>query len=237
MSDPAEQAPESPPAVSAAELRNHRLPGQRLGGYSRQATDELLARAARALEASSTTGHAQIAQVEQPNEHAVGEALITAHRVADGVRAQAKEEADTLLAAARSEAEELVREAERRAGELRAESARIEEALGRAREEANLAETAIAALRGEAERVRSVIDDFRTQWWNLITDAHSQLELRLPGSELPDDGGDGFARDLRDRLVAARASDEPARLNQAQAEAARPAPGVGGDGFTSVDRG
>lgn len=203
MSDPVEQAPESPPTISAADLRAHHLPVQMLGGYSREATDELLARAARALDASDSTR----GQIAQPDEHAVGEALITAHRVADGVRAHAQEEADALLAEARSEAEKLVRGAERRAGELRAESERIEEALTRAREEANRAKTEIVEVRGEAERVRAVIDDFRTRWSNLITDALSQFELHFPVSEPLNDTGDGFARDLRDRLVAARGTD------------------------------
>jgi len=226
MSEPSTQSPEAGSEVSAAELRKHELPVQHFGGYSREATEHLLARAAKALEASNSSLHSRIARLEadleaahqqvseqvmrgQPDEQAVGEALVTAHRVAEGVRAQAREEADALLAAARSEADELVQAAERRAGELRAESARIEEALGRAREEARTAEGAIAELRGEAERVRAVIEDFRTRWWTLISDSLAQLELRFPVSQGQDDGSGGFARDLRDRLVAARASDEP----------------------------
>lgn len=207
MSDTSEQAPLSSSAVSAAELRNHDLPGQHLGGYSREATDQLLDRAARALEAAQQQVSERVSR-QQPDEHAIGEALVTAHRVADSLRTEAEQEADALLAAARTEAEKLVQQAEHRTDELRAESTKIEDALHRAREEAGAAESYIVELQGEAERIRAVIDNFRTQWWNLITDALRQLEVRLPGAERPEDESNDFARDLRDRLNESRTNED-----------------------------
>jgi chromosome segregation ATPase len=112
---------------------------------------------------------------------------VTAHRVAESV-----------VAEARAEAQAVLQGAEHRADELRREQAEVENALSRAREEAQVAEREIAELHHEARRVRSVIDEFRTQWSNLVSGALTQLELRISGT---DHTAASLERDLRDRLV------------------------------------
>jgi cell division septum initiation protein DivIVA len=225
MSDTSPHAFGSSFTVTPAQLRNHDLPVHHFGGYAREATDELLQHAAAALETAESRARAEILRLKadlqdahqqlsdgagrsQYEERAVGEAIVTAHRVAEALRAEAKQEADALLASAHAQAAELLQQAEHRASELRAESARVEDSLARARGEAGSAEREIADLRGEAQRVRAVIDDFRAQWWNLISESLRQLELHFPDGERSHEGTETFARDLRDRLVEARASEQ-----------------------------
>jgi hypothetical protein len=206
VGDEAEQRPGADGAVTAAELRSPGLPLQRFGGYSRGATDRLLGRAATTLERLVE----RVTAGPPPDEQSVGEALVTAHRVAEAVRSQASAEADALVAAARTQAQEIVQEAERRADDLRVEQAQIENALAQARQQAQAAEGEIAELHDEARRVRSVIDEFRTQWSNLITGALRQLELRMSGADRADDGAGSLERELRERLVGPAADEQRA---------------------------
>ena len=112
------------------------------------------------------------------------------------------EEVDALLVDARMQARKIVEEAERRAEELDAAKARAEDALAQTEAEARAAregaERDVAQLHAEAGRVRLVIDEFRNQWWELISDALKQLELHVPTPEAPSDD-DGAAR--RPRIV------------------------------------
>jgi hypothetical protein len=179
-------------AVTTAELRSPDLPYQYFGGYSRGATDDLLSRAAATLE--------RLTEDPLPDEQTVGEALVTAHRAADSVRAEARDEAAALIAAAQTHADEIIKAAERRADELRAEQAAVESDLSRAREEAQAAERVIAEMHGEARRVRLVIDDFRSQWSNVVGGALKQLEVRISGRDQPADDA-SVEPVLRERLA------------------------------------
>jgi hypothetical protein len=180
-------------AVTPAELRAADLPPQHFGGYSKEATDELLRRAAATLERA---GRASVG--EAPNERAVGEALVTAHRAAEAV-----------VGEARAKAQAIVQDAERRADELRAEQAEVEDMLARARDEAQVAQREITDLHNEARRVRSVIDEFRGQWSNLVSGALDQLDRRISGADQSVDAAASLERDLRDRLVEPQAEALP----------------------------
>jgi cell division septum initiation protein DivIVA len=171
-------------AVTPAELRVPDLPLQHFGGYSKEATDDLLRRAAAALERAGR------GPGEAPNERTVGEALVTAHRAAE-----------TVVTEARAKAQTIVHEAERRADELRGEQAEVQDMLARARDEAQVAQREIADLHNEARRVRSVIDEFRSQWSNLVSGALEQLERRISGADQSVDAAASLERDLHDRLV------------------------------------
>jgi cell division septum initiation protein DivIVA len=206
MGDGAEQRFEADGAVTPAELRTPDLPLQRFGGYSRTATDRLLNRAATTLEQLAE----RVTAGPPPDEQSVGEALVTAHRVAEAVRTEARAEAEALIAAARTQAQEIVQEAVRRADDLRVEHAQTENALAQARQQAQVAEREITELHDEARRVRSVIDEFRTQWSNLISGALRQLELRMSGADQADDGAGSLERDLRERLVEPAAEEQRA---------------------------
>jgi hypothetical protein len=237
MGKSAEQTPDAETAVTPAELRTPDLPLQPFGGYSRAETTRLLARAAKTLEATesglqptslprsrrrSSRRSARSSSLISSLKAVLGVAhpRLSDHQAAEVVRAEAKEEAHGLVAAARAQAQEIVQEAERRTEELRAANAQIEDAIARARDEAQLAredaERDIAELRDEARRVRSVIDDFRTQWGNLIQDALRQLELGFPGGSESGDGSESLERELRERLAEPRAEDEAVEPSRTQ---------------------
>jgi hypothetical protein len=138
-------------------------------------------------------------------EEAVGEVLVTAHRAAELVRKEADQEMDALLVEARAQALKIVEEAERQAEELDAAKARAADALAKTEAEARVAredaEREVAELHAEARRVRLVIDEFRNQWWELISDALKQLELRVPSGDASVDEAETLHDDLRSRLA------------------------------------
>ena len=213
-------------AVTPNELRTPHLPLQPIGGYSREETEQLLDRAARTLEERTSTLSAQVSDLQaaldearqrlseasrrepQSVEQAVGEVLVTAHRAAELVRNEAEQEIDALLGEARAQAQNIVEEAERQAVELNEANARAEEARAKAEEEVRTlraaAEQDIAALHAEARRVRQVIDEFRNQWWELISDALRQLELGVQSADEPVQGNERLHDDLRSRLAERR---------------------------------
>jgi cell division septum initiation protein DivIVA len=208
--------------VTPAELRAPNLSLQPLG-YSRAETHRLLERAAGALEDETSSLQTQISDLKaaldeahqrlaeeaarEPVsvEEAVGEVLVTAHRAAELVRNEAQQEVDAVLVDARVQARKIVEEAERQAEELDAAKARAEDALAQTEAEARAAredaERDVAQLHAEARRVRLVIDEFRNQWWELISDALKQLELRVPGPDAPNDETEQLHDDLRSRLA------------------------------------
>ena len=228
--------------MTPAELRAPHLPLQLFVGYSRAATNRLLDRAATTLEENGSSLQTQISNLKtalddaqrrlseqasrEPTsvEQAVGEVLVTAHRAAEVARNEAQQEADALVAAARAQAQEMVEEAERKAQELEAAKARVEDAIAKAQEEARVtredAEREITELHAEARRVRLVIDEFRNQWWNLISDALKQLELRFPSAEASADEAENLQSDLRSRLTEPRDEDslQPGRNVEASPE-------------------
>jgi vacuolar-type H+-ATPase subunit H len=221
----AEQEPRTPDtevAVTPAELRAPSLSLQPLG-YSRAETHRLLERAAGALEEETSSlqmqisdlntaldeAHQRLAAEVPPErvsmEEAVGEVLVTAHRAAELVRKEADQEMDALLVDARAQALKIVEEAERRAEELDAAKVRAEEARAKTEAEARVvredAEREVAELHAEARRVRLVIDEFRNQWWELISEALKQLELRVPSGDASVEEAETLHDDLRSRLA------------------------------------
>jgi cell division septum initiation protein DivIVA len=221
----AEQEPRTPDtevAVTPAELRAPSLSLQALG-YSRAETHRLLERAAGALEDETASLQTQISELNKAldeahqrlaaeasrepvsMEEAVGEVLVTAHRAAELVRKEADQEMDALLVEARAQALKIVEEAERQAEELDAAKARAADALAKTEAEARVAredaEREVAELHAEARRVRLVIDEFRNQWWELISDALKQLELRVPSGDASVDEAETLHDDLRSRLA------------------------------------
>jgi hypothetical protein len=160
-------------------------------------------------------------------EEAVGEVLVTAHRAAELVRKEADEEMDALLVEARAQALKIVEEAERQAEELDAAKARAADALAKTEAEARVAredaEREVAELHAEARRVRLVIDEFRNQWWELISDALKQLELRVPSGDASVDEAETLHDDLRSRLAETEDEDgarEKAKEERVDSEAA-----------------
>jgi cell division septum initiation protein DivIVA len=222
MTERQSRMPDTQRAVTPAELRNPNLPLQPFG-YSRAETHRLLERAAVALEAETSSLQTQISDLntaldearkqlaeevahEQVSvEEAVGQVLVTAHRAAELLRNEAQQQVDALLGEAREQARKIVEEAERRAEEVDSAKARAEDALARAEAEARAAREAgerdVAQLHAEADRVRLVIDEFRNQWWELISNALKQLELRVLSPDAPSEGAEQLHDDLRSRLA------------------------------------
>jgi len=216
------RTPDTEVAVTPTELRAPNLALQPLG-YSRAETHRLLERAAVALDVKTSSLQMQISDLKAALDEArrrlaeqlarepvsvaeaVGEVLVTAHRAAELVRNEAQQEVDALLVDARMQARKIVEEAERRAEELDAAKARAEDALAQTEAEARAAregaERDVAQLHAEAGRVRLVIDEFRNQWWELISDALKQLELHVPTPEAPSDDAEQLHDHLRSRLA------------------------------------
>jgi cell division septum initiation protein DivIVA len=213
--------PDAKAAITPAELRAPNLSLQVLG-YSRAETTLLLERAARALEENASSTQTRISDLEtalgeaqrlaedasrEPVsvEEAVGEVLVTAHRAAELVRHEAEHEVDTLLGEAREQARKIVEEADRKAEEVADARAQAEDALAKSEAEARAAredvEREIAELHAEARRVRLVIDGFRNQWWELISDALRKLELQVPSGDDYVEETDNLHNDLRSRLA------------------------------------
>jgi cell division septum initiation protein DivIVA len=211
--------------VTPRELRGANLPLQPFGGYSRAETDRLLERAAATLEQTTSSLKVQISELRtalgvarqrleeeasrkpESVEQAVGEVLVTAHRGAELLRTEAGQEIEGLLSQARAEAEEIVGGAQRKAEEIDAAKLRAEAALAQTEADArNMREDAerdVAELHVEARRVRLVIDEFRKQWWDLISDALRQLELQVPSGDAPADGPEQLHDDLATRVAEA----------------------------------
>jgi len=221
--------PDTNAAITPAELRAPNLSLQAFG-YSRAETTMLLDRAAKALEENASSTQTRISDLEtalgeaqqrlaedasrEPVsvEEAVGEVLVTAHRAAELVRHEAEREVDALLAGARDQARKIVEEADRKAEEAAEARARAEDALAKSEAEARAtrehAEREIAELHGEASRVRLVIDEFRNQWWELISDALRKLELQVPSGDAQVEETDSLHNDLRSRLAETEAGRE-----------------------------
>jgi cell division septum initiation protein DivIVA len=231
------RTPDTEVAVTPAELRAPNLSLQPLG-YSRAETHRLLERAAGTLEDETSSLQTQISDLNKAldeahqrlaaeasrepvsMEEAVGEVLVTAHRAAELVRKEADQEVDALLVDARARALKIVEEAERQAEELDAAKARAEDALAKTEAEARAvredAEREVAKLHAEARRVRLVIDEFRNQWWELISEALKQLELRVPSADAPVEEAETLHDDLRSRL--AETEDEDTAREKAKEE-------------------
>jgi cell division septum initiation protein DivIVA len=122
--------PDAPSLTTAEHLRHLSIPHQ-MGGYSRDAVDELLDRAAQTIEKLLGEVHAQkdeIAQLSSSRaefeeklelagrrspEEIVGDVLMTAHRAADGVLEKAQQDAAWAAAEARRETLPVLADAQR----------------------------------------------------------------------------------------------------------------------------
>jgi cell division septum initiation protein DivIVA len=215
------EKPDANAAVTPAELRAPNLSFQALG-YSRAETSLLLERAARTLEENASSLETKISDLEAALEdaqqrlaekaslepvsveEAVGQVLVTAHRAAELVRNEAEREMSALLGEAREQARKIVEEADRQAEELAAVKARAEEELAKTEAEARAlrddAEREVDELHAEARRVRLVIDEFRNQLWELISEALRKLELRVPSGDARIEETETLHDDLRNRL-------------------------------------
>lgn len=134
------------------------LPRQLFGGYSREATNALLARAATAIQA--LRAQADDVESEPPDplsaestRDAVGNALITAHQAAERVRDEAHRDADALRETAKAEAARIT------------EEARVESATAQAE---------LVSLRAELAQLRGLADEFETRW-HVVTESVRQL--------------------------------------------------------------
>jgi hypothetical protein len=221
VAQPEPGKPDANAAVTPAELRAPHLSLQALG-YSRAETSLLLERAARTLEENASSLKTKISDLEAALEdaqqrlaeeasreqvsveEAVGEVLVTAHRAAELVRNEAEREMSALLDEAREQARKVVEAGDRQAEELAAVKARAEDELAKAEAEARArrdhAEREVDELHAEARRVRLVIDEFRNQWWELISEALRKLELRVPSADARIEETETLHEDLRERL-------------------------------------
>jgi cell division septum initiation protein DivIVA len=209
--------------VTPRELRSVNLPLQPFGGYSKAETDRLLERAASTLEQTTSSLEVQISELRtalatarrgleeeasrkpESVEEAAGDVLVSAHRAAELLRTEASQEIEVVLSQARAEAEEIVGEAQGKADAIDVAKVRAEAALAQTEADArNIREDAerrVAELHAEARRVHLVVDGFRKQWRDLISDALRQLELSVPGGDALADGPEQLHDDLRTRVA------------------------------------
>lgn len=199
----------SPPPVTPAELRNPRLSQQALG-FHRGRTEELLGRAADALERLGAelvelrrerSGwekerarlEARLELETERAERVLGQIMVEAHEAADAVRAEAQAEAETVrtqaqtfLAPVQAEAERLLEEARRQAAEIVAEAERERDRLEAA-----------------GDLARSLVDSIRRHTLATLRDAIARVdgldepvapEAEEPAAEHePEPAGDGQA--------------------------------------------
>jgi hypothetical protein len=209
-------------SATPSQLRTPQLPRQLLRGYERAATDRLLERAAKAIDGLGqvvTQLRAEIAELTSARDElqrkfdgaldstgvhkAVGEVLVSAHKAAEELRAEATRKveqlvaeseaaasarADELVAAAEQmhesarraeqEAAALVAEGERRAAEL-AEVAKVERERLLEEAAAGAMDTR-AELELQLEQLRREIQTTRSSWLGLLNEALTRM------AEVPD---------------------------------------------------
>src|SRR4051812_9119256 len=147
--------------LSPAELR-HERPGRGLLGYRRADVDRLLVEATVAYEnvwreraGLTDQGHQPQQELirHREGEHAMRNALVTAERAADEMRASATRQAELIVRGAEAKSRDLVHEAYAERERVRRETARLqaEEAGVRLRPRAPL-RALLHALRGHQER-------------------------------------------------------------------------------------
>jgi hypothetical protein len=226
----AERATPSPAAEAAAEghsatpsqLRTTQLPRQLLRGYEKAATDRLLERAAKAIDGLSqvvTQLRSENAELTSARDElqrkfdgaldntgvhkAVGEVLVSAHKAAEELRAEAARDVERLVAekeaaasaradelvAAAEQAHEAARRAEQVAAALVAEGERGAAELAevaKVERERLLEEAAAGAidarteLEFQLEQLRREIRTTRSSWLDLLHDTMTRF------AEMPD---------------------------------------------------
>jgi cell division septum initiation protein DivIVA len=168
-------------ALSADSIENPDLPRARVGGYSIEATDELLTRVAqeyRQLQRDRTDLlttqtelegrlHKIMLAVEpdgEPREPSTTSLLAVAHRVAAEMRAQAREECEAMLKKARRRAEVFEREVDQARARTEYRVRELEETQRQARERLSMfLASMLAAIEERSETAGSVVREPRTR--------------------------------------------------------------------------
>jgi cell division septum initiation protein DivIVA len=168
-------------ALSADSIENPDLPRARVGGYSIEATDELLSRVAkeyRQLQRDRTdllTRQAELEgrlekvllAVEPDGEHrepSTTSLLAAAHRVAAEMRAQAREECEAMLKKARRRADVFEREVDQARVRTEYRVRELEETQRQARERLSMfLASMLAAIEERSETAGSVVRELRTR--------------------------------------------------------------------------
>ena len=168
-------------ALSADSIENPDLPRARVGGYSIEATDELLARVAkevRQLQRDRTDLLTRQAELEgrlekvllavEPDgelqEPSTTSLLAAAHRVAAEMRAQAREECETMLKKARRRADVFEREVDQARARTEYCVRELEETQRQARERLSMfLASMLSAIEERSETAGSVVRELRTR--------------------------------------------------------------------------
>jgi len=170
-------------ALSADSIENPDLPRARVGGYSVEATDELLSRVAkeyRQLQRDRTDLLTRQAELEgrlekvllavEPDVHGQERApsaaslLATAHRVAAEMRAQAREECESMLKKARRRSEVFEREVDQARARTEFRVRELEETQRQARERLSMfLASMLASIEERSETAGSVVRELRNR--------------------------------------------------------------------------
>ena len=201
MNDPADSGAHERAAyprlpTTPEQLRRLILPEQRLGGYSREAVDQVLGRAAQTVELllgeinasleevarleSSQAGLEEERKLAQPRspEEIVGEVLVSAHRAADSLIEQAQRDAARAAADARRETLPVLAQAQR----TLEEAGRIHRDAQATIAEAQLqADALLESARAERERlIATAVADAERRRSELEVD-NMRLETAIKG--------------------------------------------------------
>jgi cell division septum initiation protein DivIVA len=168
-------------ALSADSIENPDLPRARVGGYSIEATDELLSRVAkeyRQLQRDRTDLLTRQAELEdrlhkvllavEPDgerpEPSTTSLLASAYRVAAEMRAQAREECEAMLKKARRRADVFEREVDQARARTEYRVRELEETQRQARERLSMfLASMLAAIEERSETAGSVVRELRTR--------------------------------------------------------------------------
>ncbi len=168
-------------ALSPDSIENPDLPRARVGGYSIEATDELLSRVAkeyRQLQRDRTDLLTRQAELEdrlhkillaaepdgEPREPLTTSLLAVAHRVAAEMRAQAREECEVMLKKARRRSQVFEREVDQARARTEYRVRELEETQRQARERlSTFLASMLAATEERSETAGSVVRDLRAR--------------------------------------------------------------------------
>jgi hypothetical protein len=241
--------------ASSGQLRQLSLPQRRLGGYAREAVDDTISKAAQTIErlqadvtvAREEVGRLQAAQAKLEDElkvamsrspqEVVGDVLVTAHRAAASVLAEARRQAaheqeasqrETLaiLAKARTlldQAASTHRNAQSAAADAHARAEGVI-AAGEVEANARVARATEAAAGRQAQleienaRLETAIKGLRSEWVGRAAEALARLERVDPGRSLGasarDASGTEVVQDLQERVQKERTGTVPRRLSE-----------------------
>lgn len=211
---PAGRLPAPPDLVDAAALRQSELTTQSFGGYRQGEVDELLERAAFAIEHHQATVASLRAEIETAraaraaSETVVSDMLVTAQRVIEVSKEEARRDSAELIARAQADADkaaQLLADAQAELAAAHTEAARVLEAA-QPEAEAMLASASAeadarrAAARAEAESIQSEADA-------LLSRAGSEAETMTSSAQREAESLTSRALAEHDRLIAASTQD------------------------------